>query len=78
MDVEVDDEDVEIIAVSGFVSGEADAVRVTASGADRVVVPSATGAFVAVARGRGFDYMDVTALKDGEPLSPGNSFPSPP
>lgn len=78
MDIEVDDEDIEIIAVSGFVSGSADSVRVTTAGADRVVAPSRTGAFVAVGLGRGFDFMMVTAVKEGEPLSPAQSFPSPP
>ena len=77
MDVTVDDEDVEIIAVSGFVSAAADAIRVSTPAADRLIVPSSTGAFVAVGLGRGFDFMTVTATAAGEPLSPGYSFPSP-
>jgi len=71
------DDDVEIVAVSGFVSGAADGVRVTTPGVDRIIVPSRTGAFVAVGLGRGFDFMTVTATNAGMPLSPGRSFPSP-
>ena len=78
MDVTVEDEDVEIIAVSGFASGSTDAVRVTTPSADRTVAPSRTGAFVVVGLGSGFDYLTVTAMKDGEPLSRGYSFPAPP
>ena len=78
MDVTVADGETveEIIAVSGFVSAATDAVRVTTAGNDRTVVPSQTGAFVAVGLGRDFDYMTVTATRDGVPRSPGYSFPS--
>jgi hypothetical protein len=74
-DVEVDGEDVEIIAVPGFASAATDAVRVTTAAADRTITPYTTGAFVAVGLGRGFDYMKLTPMKDGLPLSPERSFP---
>jgi hypothetical protein len=75
MDVEVDGEDLEITAVCGFASGETDAIQVTTRPADRVVVPSRTGAFVAVGLGRGPDLMTVTPMKDGVPLNPARRFP---
>jgi hypothetical protein len=75
-DVEVDGEDMEMIAVSGFASGATDRVRVTTPAVDRLVVPAPTGAFVVIGFGRGVEYMSLTALQDGEPLGRTCSFPS--
>jgi hypothetical protein len=76
-DVEVDGEDLELVAVPGFASGEIDGMRVTTAYAEHVVVPATTGAFVAVGYGRGFEFMTLTPMRDGTPLEETFSCPRP-
>jgi len=78
LDVEYDDGDRLLIAVYGFASGATDAIRVHTERSTRTITPEHTGAFVALAAGRGDQFVELTPLHAGVPLSAPCSLPSPP
>jgi len=78
MDVEYDDGDRLLIAVYGFVSGATDAIRVHTERSTRTITPAHTGAFVALAAGRGDQFVELTPMRGGVPLSTQCALPSPP
>jgi hypothetical protein len=78
LDVEHDDGDRLLIAVYGFASGATDAIRVHTERSTRTITPEHTGAFVALAAGRGDQFVELTPLRAGIPLSTQCALPSPP
>ena len=78
MDVEYDDGDRLLIGVYGFASGTTDAIRVRTARSTRTITPEHTGAFVALAAGRGDQFVELTPLRAGVPLSAPCSLPNPP
>ena len=76
-DVEYDDGDRELIAVYGYASGTTDAIRVRTARSTRTITPEHTGAFVALAAGHGDQFVELTPLCAGIPLSAPCSLPNP-
>jgi len=77
MDVEYDEGDRLLIAVYGFASGATDAIRVHTERSTRTITPEHTGAFVALAAGHGDQFVELTPLRAGIPLSAPCSLPNP-
>jgi hypothetical protein len=78
IDVELDDgTDRELIAVCGFASLAVEAISVINDAAERIIVPSETGAYIAVGVGNGFGFLELTPTRDGASLGAPVSFPKP-
>jgi hypothetical protein len=74
-----DDPGRELVAVFGFASPSVVSVRARCDGTERTIQPSPAGAFVAVALGSGFEFLELAALDgDGLLLGDPGSFPTPP
>ena len=78
-DVEdVDDNEYFLIALSGFASAATTEIRLRSVGwDDRTIVPAATGAYVAIALGRGDEFAELTPMHHGTELTRPTSYPSP-
>lgn len=68
----------ELVAACGFASSATDEILVTSTGTERTIVPAATGAYVAIGLGDGYDFLTLTPMRNGTPLGAPISAPRPP